>query len=216
MVDTGKISRTCAQSLTGAGLVLAIAGRASANPTIVQPANPATDTVLALFMANLPIDMLLFSVVFLLVIWKLKSPLRGVPTRANTLIAEVAVAGVAIAVIGALVDFYAFYTEFTVHEYHGYYLDLTWENIALGGAGVFISVYAISLAVTRLKLIPSLIPAAAITTINLLAWIVTEDGELVLGMSTEGIVLLTGVLFLLVPPVMFGIARIHRSKGARS
>lgn len=191
-----------------------MAGRASGNPTIVPPANPITDTVLGLFMANLPIDMLLFSVVFLLVIWKLKSPLWGAPTRANTIIAEVAVAGVAIAVIGALVDFYAFYTEYTAYEHHGYYIDLTWENIALGGAGVFASVYAVSLAVTKLKFIPSLIPAAAITAINLLAWIVTDEAKLV--ESAEVIVLMTGSLFLLVPPVMFGIARIHRSKGARS
>ncbi len=214
MVDTRKIGRAYVQSLTGAGLALAITGRVSANPTIVPPANLITDTVLALFLANLPIDMLLFSVVFLLVIWKLKSPLWGAPTRANTIIAEVAVAGVAIAAIGAFVDFYAFFTEYTAHEYHGYYVDLTWENIALAGAGVFASVYAVSLAVTRLKLIPSLIPAAAITAVNLLAWAVTDEGKLV--ESNEGIVLLTGVLFLLVPPVMFGIARIHRGKGVRS
>jgi hypothetical protein len=185
-----------------------------ANPMVGPDAGGVADGVYGLFLANLPVDMLLFSAVFLVIIWKLKSPLWGAPTRANTLIVEVAVAGVAIAVIGALVDFYAFFTEYTAHEYHGYYVDLTWGDIALAGAGVFVSTYAVSLAVTRLKLIPSLIPAAAITAVNLLAWAVTDEGKLV--ESSEGIVLMTGLLFLLVPPVMFGIARVHRSKGVRS
>lgn len=199
--------------------MVAMAGCAAANPIVVPDARSVADGVYGLFLANLPLDMLLFSAVFLVIIWKLKSPLWADPKTSSVLIAEVVVAGVAVATAGAFIDFYAFFTEFAELPLpngppNGYYADVTWGNAALAAAGVFASVYAISLAVARLRLIPSLIPAAALTAVNLLAWAVSDEGKLV--ESGDGVVLLAGFLFLLIPPVMFGIARIHRSKGALS
>ena len=193
-----------------AGLLVAMAGCAAANPMVGPDAGGVADGVYGLFLANLPVDMLLFSAVFLVIIWKLKSPLWADPKTSSVLIAEVVVAGVAVAAAGAFIDFYAFFAEYP----SGYCADVTWGSAALAAAAVFASVYAISLAVARLRLIPSLIPAAALTAVSLLAWAVSDEGKLV--ESGDGVVLLAGFLFLLIPPVMFGIARIHRSKGALS
>lgn len=193
--------------------MVAMAGCAAANPIVGPDARSVADGVYGLFLANLPLDMLLFSAVFLVIIWKLKSPLWADPKTSSVLVAEVVVAGAAVAVAGAFIDFYAFFSEFAELP-NGYYADVTWGNAALAAAGVFASVYAISLAVARLRLIPSLIPAAALTAVNLLAWAVSDEGKLV--ESADGVVILAGFLFLLIPPVMFGIARIHRNKGALS
>lgn len=196
---------------------MALAGSASANPIVVPPTSSATSGVYELFLANLPIDMLLFSVLFLLVFWRLYSPLRTIPKGANMLIAQVALGGVVIAVTGALIDFYTFFTYYGEGSAQGGYYPvylMTASRMVVAGAAVFVSVCAISLAITRLRLNPSLMVAAAITAFNLFAWTIGDYGILV---EDEGtLVILAGVVFLFVPPIMFGIAHLHKKKGVRS
>jgi hypothetical protein len=174
--------------------------------------------VYELFLANLPVDVLLFSILFLTVFWKMMSPLRAIPEAANMLVAQVALGGVIIAAIGALIDFYVFFTyhEWDGGTHEGYYpvYLMTASRLVIAATGVFVSVCAVSLVVTRLRLVPSLIQGAAITVFNLFAWVMWDYGILV--KDGEDIVMLAGVVFLFVPPIMFGIAHLHGSKGARS
>lgn len=218
MVDTRTIQRASVQSCLGAGLIMALAGCVSANPIISPPTSTPVSGVYDLFLANLPVDVLLFSVLFLLVFWKMKSPLRTTPEAANTLVAQVALGGVIIAAIGALIDFYSFFTYYewdggTHGGYYPVYL-MTASRLAVAGTGVFVSVCAVALFITRLRLIPSLVQGAAITGFNLFAWVMWDYGALV--EDGRDIVILAGVVFLFVPPIMFGIAHLHGSKGVRS
>jgi hypothetical protein len=218
VVGLRRIGRVGLQSCLGAVLALVVVGRASANPIVVPPGAFATsvaDGVYILFLANLPIDILLFSALFLLVFWRLESPLRAVPKGANALVASAILAGIVIAVAGALIDFYGFYTKDAATA--PFYVPvMTWESIALAGVGVFISVYAVSNTIGMLRLIPSLIPAGVITALNLVIWTVM-DYPLPVGRNEFGdwLVLLVGTTFLFVPIVMFGIVHLHDKKGGK-
>lgn len=193
-------------------MILAVAGYASANPIIVPPASTATQGVYELFISNLPIDILLFSALFLLVLWKLKSPIRTTHRDANKLVAQIVIGGVVIAIIGAVIDFYAFFTYYdgSSSARAGYYhVDpMTVEIFAVAAAAVFVSVCAVSLAITRARLIPAILVAVAVTVFNLLAWILWDYGYIL--NDGEGMVALAGILFLLVPPILFRIARLHK------
>lgn len=199
-----------------AGLVIATAGCVSANPSLILPDDNVPNIVSRLFLVNLPMDMFLFASTFLFAIWTIKSPLWSQRGSASMLTAEVAVGGVAIAATGALIDFYALFTEvtysaFLIPEKNFYIPELTLANIALAGAAVFGSVYAVSVAVVRLRPVPSLIPAALMTGANLFAW-VALDGLTWMG---EHVVIVAGLLFLFVPPLMFGIVHAHGRKVVR-
>lgn len=211
------IRRASVQSCLGAGLVLAMAGSASANPIISPPADTAIDGVLELFVSNLPIDILLFSVLLLLVLWKMNSPIKAAPKDSNMLIARVVIGGLVIAAIGALIDFYTFFTYYdsNVAERAGYYLvyQMTMSRLVVAAAMVFASVCAVSLAIVRARLVPSLVVAGTIAVFNFLAWVVGDYGFIL--KDGEGMVALAGVVFLFVPPVLFGLAHMHK-KGVKA
>jgi len=208
VVGVRRILGAFAQGCFWTGLVLAIAGSVSANPIILPPNHKVQSIVSWLFLANLPVDMILFASAFLLVIWTSKSPMWSPQRSRNMLIAEVAVGGVAIAAPGALIDFYALFTEHILRDSYTIYVpEVTLENLALAGGGIFATVYAVSICVVRLRLMHSLIPAALLTAVNLFAWItldsLTWDGDTLLGLAG---------LFLFVPPLMFGIAYAQEKK----
>jgi len=102
-----------------------------------------------------------------------------------------------------------------LHEHFlAYYPDVTPANMALAGIGVFASVYAVSFAIMRIRLVPSLVPAGFVTAINMSAWTLWGDEALVT--NGDAIVLLAGLLFLLAPPLMFGMQQILMKKGILS
>lgn len=212
MVGLRGVRSAWAQSCLGTWLILAVAGYASANPMMVPPASTVTQGLYTLFISNLPIDILLFSALFLLVLWKLKSPIRTAHRDANKLVAQIVIGGVVIAIIGALIDFYSFFTysEGTRTASAGYYhvYPMTVEVYAVAAAAVFVSVCAVSLAITRARLIPALLVAATVTVFNLLAWTIWDYGYIL--KDGEGIVAIAGVAFLFVPPILFKIARLHK------
>lgn len=213
----GDIRATIAYLPIGIGLILAVAGCSSANPIIVPPTSSPTSGVYELFLTNMPLDLLLFSALFLLILWRMGSPLRATPKRGSVLVSQVAVSGIVIAAVGALIDFYVFFTyyEWDGGAHGGYYpvYLMAIDYLVVAAAFVFISVCAVSLLITRLRFVPSLIMATVITGFNIFAWPIGNYGVLVEG--GDAIVMLAGLAFLFVPPIMFGIGHLHK-KGALS
>lgn len=213
--------RACMQSCLAAWLIAAMAGCASANPVLVPEVTSVANGVYELFLVNLPLDMLLFTAAVLLAFWKLKSPTWSSPKGANVMMAQVVVAGIVVAVAGALIDFYAFFMAFFVPRgdvaSNAYYFpEVTLESMAIAGVGVFVSVYAASIAIARLRPVASLVPAALITAVNLFAWGIPEDAMLFIDVEKELLLLVTGCAFLVVPPMLFKIGDLHRKRGVRT
>ncbi len=210
------VCRAWLLSCLGVGVVMALAGWASANPIIAPEASTALHGAYQLFITNLPVDILLFSSLFLLVLWKLKSPLRTSPKNTNMLVAQVVIAGIVVAAMGALIDFYSFYSYYDLGSggSSGYYsvYTITVARLVAVAAVILVTVLAVSLTITRMRFRPSLVIAGAVAAFNFIVWIfwdygiVLEDGE--------GVVLLAGIMFLFVPPVLFGIVHLH-GKGVR-
>lgn len=218
VVSIGRTSWLSLRLVFGIGFVLALAGCVSANPVVVRGDIRAAESgIYQLFLFNLPVDMLIFSAAFLLVLWGLKAPVWRAPKDANRLVALVILAGIAIAVLGAFIDFYGLYESNSWVErwgvsghitISGYWLIMSTENIAITAAGVFASVYAVSLLIARLRLIPSLVPASALTAFNLIAWTLLDDPIIV---EKDMAATLAGVMFLFVPPVIFGIVHLRKT-----
>ena len=199
--------------LFGACLILTVAEHASANPWVWAPVATYEGGIAAIFLVNLPIDMLAFSLLFLSIFWWDESSIWRVPTNHNVLVGLIIVAGLAIALLGAVIDFYGLYEyheAVSVFDKTGYWPALTDENIAVTAAGVFASVYAVSFVVGRMRIIAASIPASVLACLSVIAWKVQEDAILV---DQNAMPLLIGIAFLLEPPILFWTIRIHKSRG---
>jgi hypothetical protein len=172
---------------------------ATANPGTYRATFPSQVHGIAfLFLANLPIDAFLFATA-LYFIYRVAGPDAGRTSKSTSVfIARVLAGSVAIAFIGAMIDFYAFYDKYDLDKYAFW---TSHSNAFLGSTefflaltGIFASIYAVTFLVVRLDWNLSLLPAITITSLNPIAWIIiTSDSRLV--------ALLVGMLF-----TMFGLA----------
>gem|GEM_PF-3331762 len=211
MVEIRGVRGLSARSLLVAGLILAVSGYASANPIVPPPAGTPISGLNHLFIGNLALDMLLFSLVFLLLLWRLRSPMWSPPKTQNMLVALVLLAGIAIAATGAVVDFYTLYEEAP----GGYWPVMSTENMILGAIGVFATIYVISFAVARLRILPSLVPSSVMAAFSVLIW-TTRDAGTIIDTYDRGTVIIAGIAFLLLPPVVFGITYLRTKKGVQA
>jgi hypothetical protein len=168
---------------------------AAANPIAPGPDySSAAGALLDLFISNLPIDLFWFTVV-LYFVFRFSIAGKGKMAQKTSLfMASVLLAAVVIAVVGAFIDFYAFYdgnsqdgyafwTQDVVYNGHTYYWPrrdsfLGSSEFYLALVGIFASIFLVSFLMVRMNWKQSLIPAAVMTALNPIAWVVLLDAEM--------------------------------------
>ncbi len=167
----------------------------AANPIAPGPDySSAPEALSDLFISNLPIDLFWFAVALYFVLRFSDLGRTKISRRTSLFTATVLLAAVVIAVVGAFIDFYAFYdgnsqdgygfwTQDIVYEGHTNYwprhdsfLGSTEFFLALGG--IFASIFLVSLLIIRTSWKQSLIPAAVMTALNPIAWVVLLDTDM--------------------------------------
>jgi hypothetical protein len=168
---------------------------AGANPIAPGPDySSAAEALSDLFISNLPIDLFWFAVV-LYFVFRFSIAGKGkIAQKTSLFMASVLLAAVVIAVVGAFIDFYAFYdgnsqdgyafwTQDVVYNGHTYYWPrhdsfLGSSEFYLALAGIFASIFLISFIIVRMNWKQSLIPAAVMTALNPIAWVVLLDADI--------------------------------------
>jgi len=169
---------------------------ASANPIAPGPDySSSSDALSDLFLSNLPIDLFWFTVVLYFVFRGLGARAGKIDCSTTIFTARVLIAAIFIAVAGAFIDFYAFYdgnsqdgyafwSSANVHDGTTYY----WSKSApflgspeffLALIGIFVSIFLVSLLVVRMSWKTSLVPAAVMTALNPIAWVVILDYDFI-------------------------------------
>jgi hypothetical protein len=192
---------------TPATLLLSLCAFAATSQNVV--ANPiglgpdfsnSSDALIWLFFSNFPMDLFWFTVVLYFVFRGLGLK-AGRPSRSLAVFAaSVLVAALSIAGAGAFIDFYAFY-DGSNHEGYTFWADRGAQffgspEFFIALIGIFVSIYLVSLLIVRMDWKPSIIPAAVMTALNPLAWVLLLDtGNLSVGVLLLSTVILAAISF---------------------
>jgi hypothetical protein len=157
--------------LTSGALISSSA--ASANPAVSPDFDSRTELLFYLAVTNLPIDLFCFSALILLVCGGFGGAVGRIQKKPAVFLAMVVSASIVIALVGALIDFLAFYEK----DAYGY--SLGWggeeqaymsENLYLALAAVFISVLLAATLIVRTSIKAGLYTAVGMMAINFASW----------------------------------------------
>ena len=169
--STIRRSLLCALLLTLSALISSSV--ASANPGVYPDFDSRTELLFYLAVTNLPIDLFCFSALILLMCGGFGGAVGRIQKKPAVFLAMVAVASIAIAMVGALIDLLAFYEK----DAYGYSLGWGGEeqaymsaNLYLALAAVFMSVLFAATLVVRTSIKAGLYTAAGMTAINFASW----------------------------------------------
>jgi hypothetical protein len=201
---SGGASRLASTALVLGALALAVfSADVSANPIVPGPDfSDSMDAVSWLFFSNFPIDLFWFTVVLYFAFRWLGVGPGKIAKRPAVFAVSVLVAALLIAVAGALIDFYAFYDGGN-HEGYTFWAD---RGVQLFGStefflaliGVFAFVYLAAMLIVRMDWRSSLMPAAVMTALNPLAWVILFDrGDMSWGTLVGSALILAIISFVL-------------------
>lgn len=156
---------------------------AAANPgTYRATFSSPLQGIIYLFLANLPIDAFLLATAMYSVCRACGPDGGRTSKKTSVFLARVLAASLVVAIVGALIDFYAFYGKISSDGYtfwpsksHAFFGS---TEFFLALVGIFVSIYAATSLLVGLNWRLSILPAITITALNPLAWIViTSDSR---------------------------------------
>lgn len=184
----------------GVALVFATIAIAALSVTVsANPGPPAErwydnpeEAMTTIFLSNLPVNLLWFSIALSAVCWWFGDKVGGFPRRTHVFIGGVFVAAVIITGFGAVID----YTLLLAVYPFGYVLYMDLANWLAAAALIFVSIYLSSLLILDLNPRLSLIPAAGITIMNPIWWTLGIGADILFAVLTILISLVLVPIFL--------------------